>query len=426
MKLNIYIIGLALALPGFALVGCNNDANGHSATKAAKANSVIETTPINPLTFFANNSEKARFGEFKALAEQGSGYGLSYLASSYRHGSGVKEDDSLASQYEKQAAGIGYYRSHSVIMRQYNLKAYKAKDPEEKAKYKALSDQHMKLYHAALKDAVDAGDPYAMMELGRLQLNDIYPDLYDLAGAAANFEQMANIVREHADSGSAQAQFSLGVLYMQGTQPFLKDLDKAEHWLTLAGNNGVGKAYMALCKVRELRGIHDMPCVDLWSKAADLGLDSAFYSLHTHYIRLINDDESNDSKQDYLTLALNNAKAYYEQNPDAASHVAEVYWKMGSTNEKIAWEIKVAQEANSKITLISSIESIDWYIESTYREKGLYDQLLAGDIDVSSDETITKFIAAIKQNSEYCYDSDDPFSFSCKISRLEKKYANIM
>lgn len=165
---------------------------------------------------FANKNYAASLNLLRPLAEKGDTKAQHGLATHYRYGLGVEQDNASALKWEGLSAARGYARAKSALGA-IVLNGDLGVQPNDK--------QAMSLFQQAADQEDPTGEFYVgyMLNTGR--------------GAPEDDDEAMNWYRKSADQNGAYAQYALGVIYANG-RGVPKDQGEALSWFQRAAQNG--------------------------------------------------------------------------------------------------------------------------------------------------------------------------------------------
>lgn len=167
-------------------------------------------------TAFSNKDYATSLNLLKPLAEKGNAKAQHSLATHYRYGLGVGQDNETAVKWEVLAATQGYAKAESALGA-ILLNGDLGLRPNDK--------QALSLFQQAADQGDAAGEFYVgvMYNAGR-------------GGVTEDDDEAMNWYRKAADGNSAYAQYVLGVIYANG-KGVPKDHDEAMSWFGKAAQN---------------------------------------------------------------------------------------------------------------------------------------------------------------------------------------------
>ena len=167
---------------------------------------------------FAHKDYATALNLLKPLAEKGDARAQHDLATMYKYGLGVGQDNANAQKWEVLAATQGYAKAKSALGA-ILLNGDLGVQPNDK--------QAMTLFQQAADQDDAAGQYYAgfMYGAGR-------------GGVAQDDDQAMTWYLKAADQNNAYAQYALGVLYANGRGGVQKDQEQAVNWFRKAAQDG--------------------------------------------------------------------------------------------------------------------------------------------------------------------------------------------
>jgi TPR repeat protein len=165
---------------------------------------------------FANKNYAASLNLLRPPAEKGDAKAQHGLATHYRYGLGVEQDNASALKWEGLSAARGYAKAESALGA-IVLNGDLGVQPNDK--------QAMSLFQQAADQDDPTGEFYVgyMLNTGR--------------GAPEDDDEAMNWYRKSADQNGAYAQYALGVIYANG-RGVAKDQGEALNWFQRAAQNG--------------------------------------------------------------------------------------------------------------------------------------------------------------------------------------------
>lgn len=159
------------------------------------------------------------------------------------------------------------------------LAATKARDDNFTVGVELYSEDHYSAAAEAFQKSADKGNPEAQFNLGLMYLNG--------QGVAQDYRQAFSLFTESAEQGNARAQVNLARMYAKG-KGVVANYDKAIPWFTKAADQGYADAQYSL-GVLYVSGIgtpRDYRLArELLQKAADQNNASAQYQLGLIYFK---------------------------------------------------------------------------------------------------------------------------------------------
>jgi len=219
------------------------------------------------------------------------------------------------------------------------------------------------LYQQYLSSA-QGGDAHARFMLGLFYLEG--------RGIQQDSAQAGKWIKQAAMQNLPRAQFTMGLLYMQGYAGAAPNIEKATFWLARAANQGLPEAQysMGLMLARGANGKKNEPeAIKWWHKAATQGYAKAQHNLAVIYLKGIATTVNRSKAMRWF------ASEAEQGDPQTQFNMGRLYsegkWLKQSGEDAITWfyragetwlamkQPKKASQAVEKIRQLGSVQHVD-------------------------------------------------------------------
>jgi TPR repeat protein len=318
-------------------------------------------------------------------AENGDREGMILLSLAYRTGQGVAIDGSAAEHWKDAALAPGEDRSRALL-----LLARRLLSAEEASRDEATAK-------SLLQEAVQAGDPNAMLELGRFLVSQEGDDQ----------RQGMTLLQKAASTGNSAAMLALAD---QSDEQLRSTAKTAAEWRRAAVDAGSARAAIALAAVST-----DQAEVTHWIQRAEalpvcMARDMAELA---QVYRRMPDTQSNERARMWIGRALNDIK---REQPDPAAlfligrvmldgelgeqrEAVEIIEKSASAGKVEAMRFLGRSYASGKFGEGKADEAVDWFGKAL-RQGDEISAIELARLAGSSADVERSAVAVLKENAE--------------------------